>query len=63
MNLRGPYPWQLSFSTGARSRPAALHTWVGKPENVEAAQAAYHHRAELNGAARNGRYTPELEAS
>ncbi len=63
MNRRGPHPWPLSFSFGRALQTGALHTWVGRPENVEAAQAAYRHRAELNGAARSGRYTPELERS
>ncbi len=63
MTLRGPHPWPLSFSFGRALQTGALHTWVGRPANVEAAQAAYRHRAELNGAARSGRYTPELERS
>jgi fructose-bisphosphate aldolase class I len=61
MALRGPHPWQLSFSYGRALQTAALDTWGGKPENVAAAQAAYLHRARLNGAARSGTYTPELE--
>ncbi|HEX4521479.1 MAG TPA: class I fructose-bisphosphate aldolase [Gaiellaceae bacterium] len=62
MALRGPHPWQLSFSYGRALQNAALETWAGNPENVAAAQAAYLRRAKLNGAARNGTYTPELEA-
>jgi fructose-bisphosphate aldolase class I len=38
-----------------------LKTWRGEPANVEAAQAAFLHRARLNGAARSGSYTPEME--
>jgi fructose-bisphosphate aldolase class I len=61
MNKRGPHPWQLSFSYGRALQAPALKAWVGKPENVEAAQRAYYHRAKLNGAARTGVYAPEME--
>ena len=61
MNARGPHPWQLSFSYGRALQAPALRAWVGKPENVEAAQRAYYHRAKMNGAARTGMYAPEME--
>src|SRR5262245_15760764 len=61
MNKRGPHPWQLSFSYGRALQAPALKAWVGRPENVEAAQRAYYHRAKLNGAARTGMYAPEME--
>ncbi len=63
MNALGPHPWQLSFSYGRALQAPALKAWAGKAENVAAAQAAYLHRARLNGAARNGSYTPEMEQS
>jgi fructose-bisphosphate aldolase class I len=61
MNQQGPHPWQLSFSYGRALQAPALKAWGGKPENVEAAQQAYHRRAKLNGAARSGKYEPEME--
>ncbi len=61
MNALGPHPWQLSFSYGRALQAPALEAWGGKPENVEAAQQAYYHRARLNSAARSGSYTPEME--
>jgi fructose-bisphosphate aldolase class I len=61
MNLRGPHPWQLSFSYGRALQAPALHAWLGEAANVPAAQAAFLHRARLNGAARSGAYSPELE--
>jgi fructose-bisphosphate aldolase class I len=61
MNARGPHPWQLSFSYGRALQNAALKAWEGKPENGPAAQRALYHRARMNGAARSGNYTPELE--
>ena len=54
MNTRGPHPWQLSFSYGRALQAPALKAWVGKAENVEAAQRAFYQRAKLNGAARTG---------
>src|SRR3954453_5674523 len=61
MNKRGPHPWQLSFSYGRALQAPALKAWVGRPENVQAAQRAYYHRAKMNGAARTGMYAPEME--
>jgi fructose-bisphosphate aldolase class I len=57
----GPKPWQLSFSYGRALQAAAQHAWGGEAGNVPAAQAAYLHRARMNGAARNGAWTAELE--
>jgi len=61
MNKRGAHPWELSFSYGRALQAPALKAWVGKSENVEAAQRAFHLRAKLNGAARTGMYAPEME--
>jgi fructose-bisphosphate aldolase, class I len=61
MNARGPHPWQLSFSYGRALQAAAIKAWDGKPENVEAGQRAYYHRAKMNSAARTGAYAPEME--
>jgi fructose-bisphosphate aldolase class I len=61
MNARGPHPWQISFSYGRALQAPAIKAWAGKPENVEAGQHAYYHRAKMNGAARTGVYAPEME--
>jgi fructose-bisphosphate aldolase, class I len=61
MNALGPHPWELSFSYGRALQAPALKAWGGKPENVEAGQRAYYHRAKMNGAARTGMYAPEME--
>ena len=61
INRLGDQPWQLSFSYGRALQDAAQHTWLGSPDNVRAAQDAYRKRARLNGLARSGRYTPDLE--
>ncbi|HEX2481042.1 MAG TPA: class I fructose-bisphosphate aldolase [Methylomirabilota bacterium] len=57
----GPHPWALSFSYGRALQDQAMKVWQGKPALAAAAQQALHHRARCNGAARDGRYTPELE--
>jgi fructose-bisphosphate aldolase class I len=53
-------PWQLSFSFGRALQGAPQAAWSGKTENVEAAQRAYHQRAMLSSAARQGRYSPSM---
>jgi fructose-bisphosphate aldolase, class I len=63
MNRLGPQPWQLSFSYGRALQAPALKAWKGEPANAPAAQRAYYHRARLNGAARFGRYSEEMEAA
>ncbi len=57
----GGKPWQLSFSYGRALQSAAQESWRGEPGNLAAAQAAYLHRARMNGAARSGRWSPALE--
>ena len=61
MNRRGPHPWQLSFSYGRALQAPALKAWAGSRDNLEAGRQAYLHRARLNGAARTGSYSPEME--
>ncbi len=61
MNALGPLPWQLSFSYGRALQASTLQAWAGKPENVPAAQAAYVHRARMNGLARTGDWSPDAE--
>ena len=51
--------WQLSFSFGRSLQGAPLAAWAGKPENTEAAALAFHTRARLTSAARQGTYVPE----
>jgi fructose-bisphosphate aldolase, class I len=61
MNGRGPHPWQLSFSYGRALQAPALKAWRGEESNVAAAQEAFAHRARMNGLARSGEYSPEME--
>jgi fructose-bisphosphate aldolase class I len=57
----GPKPWALTFSYGRALQDAALATWGGKPENVEAAKQQLYHRVKCNSLAAQGMYTPAEE--
>lgn len=59
--LAGNAPWQLSFSYGRALQQPVLEAWQGKPENLQAAQQALYKRARLNGAARYGNYSAQME--
>ena len=61
MNAGYDMPWQLSFSYGRALQAAPLKAWGGKPENVAAAQAAFAHRARMNGLAATGEWVAEHE--
>ena len=61
MNARGPHPWELSFSYGRALQAPSLKAWAGQPDQVEAGQRAFYHRAKMNSAARTGVYAPEME--
>jgi fructose-bisphosphate aldolase class I len=54
-------PWPLSFSYGRALQASALDAWRGDSANVEAAQAAFLHRARMNAAAAAGAWSADLE--
>jgi fructose-bisphosphate aldolase, class I len=61
LNQLGPHPWRLTFSYGRALQAAALRAWGGKAANVKAAQAAFEHRARMNGLATLGQWNAGLE--
>ena len=61
MNSMGAQPWELSFSYGRALQEPAQKAWAGHLNNGPDAQAALIKRARLNGAARSGKYRPEME--
>ena len=61
MNKIGGNPWKLSFSYGRALQQAALKTWSGKQDNMEAAQKAFSHRAKMNMLAAKGEWSKNLE--
>ncbi len=54
-------PWSLSFSYGRALQQSCLKTWLGKPENVAAAQKALLARARANSMANLGKYSAGSE--
>ena len=64
MNVQFPNaPWQLSFSYGRALQDPVIQAWAGRMENGLAAQQAFCRRAKMNGLARSGRWSPEMEKS
>ena len=61
INKLGPLPWKVSFSYSRALQAAPQKAWSGKAENVAAAQAAFAHRARMNGLASLGQWKPDLE--
>jgi fructose-bisphosphate aldolase class I len=61
MNRIGGFPWKLTFSYGRALQAAPQKAWSGKPGNVAAAQAAFSHRAKMNGLASLGQWKRDLE--
>jgi len=61
MNEIGGFPWQMTFSYGRALQAAPQKAWSGKTENVAAAQAAFLHRARMNGLASKGQWNEVLE--
>jgi fructose-bisphosphate aldolase, class I len=61
MNRRGGFPWKMTFSYGRALQAAPQKAWAGKAENVAAAQAAFGHRARMNGLASVGEWSADLE--
>ena len=61
MNKLGTHPWQLSFSYGRALQAPSLNAWKGEQGNVEAGQKALYHRAKMNGLARSGGYSSDME--
>jgi len=51
-------PWHVSFSYGKALQKTCIVTWMGKDENVAAAQAALMARAKANSDATKGKYVP-----
>jgi fructose-bisphosphate aldolase class I len=54
-------PWPLTFSYSRALQNPALGTWKGQSGNVAAAQRAFHHRAQMNALASQGKWKHELE--
>lgn len=63
LNQQAPdAPWRLSISYGRALQQTALQAWLGKTENVHAAQQALLKRARLNHLAMLGEYQAAMES-
>ncbi|RAH07378.1 MAG: fructose-bisphosphate aldolase class I [Methanobacteriota archaeon] len=57
------HPWQLSYSYGRALQAEALVKWAsGTDDSGSLSQSAFSHRAKMNGLARSGDWSEELEA-
>jgi fructose-bisphosphate aldolase class I len=54
-------PWEVTFSYGRGLQSTPMAVWAGNTANVAKAQQSFLKRAQMTAAAREGRYTPELE--
>lgn len=61
MNAAYEMPWNLSFSYGRALQAAPLAAWGGDLANNPSAQAAFLHRARMNGLATKGEWSMDLE--
>ncbi len=63
INRAGPLPWNVTFSYGRALQAAPQKAWSGKAENVSSAQAAFAHRARMNGLASHAGWSRDMEAA
>ncbi len=57
------HPWQLSYSYGRALQADALKKWAsGGEDSASSSRDAFSHRAKMNGLARSGDWSEELEA-
>jgi len=56
-------PWEISFSYGRALQQRPLTEWGGDATNSEAAQRALAHRARMNGLARDGGWSKDMESA
>ncbi|HRK70486.1 MAG TPA: fructose-bisphosphate aldolase class I [Micropepsaceae bacterium] len=61
MNRIGGFPWKMTFSYGRALQAAPQKAWSGKRENIAAGQAAFAHRARMNGLASLGKWSADME--
>ncbi|HEO98937.1 MAG TPA: fructose-bisphosphate aldolase class I [Epsilonproteobacteria bacterium] len=61
MNMLGPHPWEVSFSYGRALQAPVLEAWKGEENSVAEAQKMLLKRCMLNGYAREGKYSQNME--
>ena len=63
MNKIGNFPWKMTYSYGRALQQSALFAWKGEAANYDKAQAAFYHRAHMNGLASKGEWSEAVEAA
>jgi len=63
MNAMHQAPWELSFSYGRALQDPTLKAWRGQAAQTVDGQRLFYHRSRLNSAAREGKYSTEMEKS
>ncbi|MEE9313416.1 MAG: class I fructose-bisphosphate aldolase [Rhizobiaceae bacterium] len=63
LNATHDTPWPVTYSYGRALQAACLKAWSGEDSNVPAAQAAFSHRAEMNGLAALGKWDKGMESA
>ncbi len=61
INALGDLPWPVTYSYGRALQAACLKAWGGKQANLAAGEAAFTHRAKMNGLAAQGQWNEGLE--
>jgi fructose-bisphosphate aldolase class I len=61
IQFKSKLPWAITFSFSRAIQQPALERWLGKDENIVAAQQALLYRARCNRAARRGEYNAALD--
>jgi fructose-bisphosphate aldolase class I len=60
---RGPHPWQLTFSYARALQDPALAAWSRDDARTDVAREALLARVRSNGSARDGAWSPEVDAA
>jgi fructose-bisphosphate aldolase, class I len=63
MNKIGGFPWELSYSFLRSMADPAFEAWKGDAKNTEVAQKELYRRGKMISAAREGKYSPDMEKS
>ncbi len=61
ITTRGILPWPITFSFSRALQSEPMKIWRGQSENVKLAQAAFFHRARMNGLAAQGKWNESIE--
>jgi fructose-bisphosphate aldolase class I len=58
VNVKGGFPWEISFSFLRSLADPAYDVWKGNPANFDAGQKEFYRQAKMTALARQGAYKP-----